>query len=83
MPMLSGARQRESSSGLGAVTKGMPLHVVLSHPIPTPPPSGTRAGRRAAIFRHVERGLPTTTPSPTSPSANTSCLTTRPCFRGE
>eukprot|EP00955_Chlamydomonas_euryale_P060274 357664-Chlamydomonas_euryale.AAC.3 len=35
-----------------------------------------RTGRRAANApsRHVERGLPTTPPRPTSPSANNSCL---------
>eukprot|EP00955_Chlamydomonas_euryale_P115209 366335-Chlamydomonas_euryale.AAC.11 len=37
MPVLSVARQRGSSSGLGAVTKGMPLRTVLTRPIPTPP----------------------------------------------
>eukprot|EP00955_Chlamydomonas_euryale_P025007 263375-Chlamydomonas_euryale.AAC.1 len=36
MPLLSVARQRGSSSGCGAVTKGPPLCMVLSHPIPTP-----------------------------------------------
>eukprot|EP00955_Chlamydomonas_euryale_P083417 363859-Chlamydomonas_euryale.AAC.3 len=36
MPVLSAARQRGSSSGLGAVTKGTPLRTALSHPIPTP-----------------------------------------------
>eukprot|EP00955_Chlamydomonas_euryale_P008077 85558-Chlamydomonas_euryale.AAC.2 len=35
MPVLSAARQRGSISGLGAVTKGMPLRKVLSHPVPT------------------------------------------------
>eukprot|EP00955_Chlamydomonas_euryale_P042607 352371-Chlamydomonas_euryale.AAC.3 len=35
-----------------------------------------RTGRRAAKARHVERGLPTTPPSPSSPSAKHSCLNT-------
>eukprot|EP00955_Chlamydomonas_euryale_P002363 25681-Chlamydomonas_euryale.AAC.4 len=45
------------------------------HTNPTPP--GTRTGHRApqALSRHVDRGLPTMPPSPTSPSAN-SYLTT-------
>eukprot|EP00955_Chlamydomonas_euryale_P058227 357001-Chlamydomonas_euryale.AAC.19 len=37
MPALSAARQIGPSSGLGVVTKGMPLRTVMSHPIPTPP----------------------------------------------
>eukprot|EP00955_Chlamydomonas_euryale_P037559 350808-Chlamydomonas_euryale.AAC.5 len=35
MSVLSAARQRGSSSGLGAVTKATPLRMVLSHPIPS------------------------------------------------
>eukprot|EP00955_Chlamydomonas_euryale_P106939 365736-Chlamydomonas_euryale.AAC.7 len=35
--VLSAARRKVSSSRLGAVTKAMPLRMVLSHSIPTPP----------------------------------------------
>eukprot|EP00955_Chlamydomonas_euryale_P113979 366245-Chlamydomonas_euryale.AAC.14 len=45
MPVLSVARQRVSSSGQGAVTKGTPLRTVLSHPIPTPPHQPGRENR--------------------------------------
>eukprot|EP00955_Chlamydomonas_euryale_P101214 365329-Chlamydomonas_euryale.AAC.15 len=63
MPVLSAAKQRGSSSGLGAVTKRTPLR------------TDVRTGRSAvkALSRHVERSLSTTPPSPTSPSANDSC----------
>eukprot|EP00955_Chlamydomonas_euryale_P089388 364462-Chlamydomonas_euryale.AAC.8 len=37
VPVLSVARQRGSSSGLGTVAKRTPLRTVLNHPIPTPP----------------------------------------------
>eukprot|EP00955_Chlamydomonas_euryale_P097463 365077-Chlamydomonas_euryale.AAC.13 len=72
MPVLGVARQRASSSGLGAARKGTPLRMVLSHPIPTPPHQpGRRTGYRATkdLSHHVECGLPTTPPRPTSPSA--------------
>eukprot|EP00955_Chlamydomonas_euryale_P061480 358051-Chlamydomonas_euryale.AAC.2 len=50
-----------------------PLCAVVSHPISAP---SRQPGREnGALSRHVERGLPTTPPSPTSPSANNSCKT--------
>eukprot|EP00955_Chlamydomonas_euryale_P113357 366212-Chlamydomonas_euryale.AAC.21 len=45
MPVLRAARQRGSSSGLGAVTKRTPLCTVLSHPIQTPPRQPGRESR--------------------------------------
>eukprot|EP00955_Chlamydomonas_euryale_P076339 362616-Chlamydomonas_euryale.AAC.5 len=59
---------------LGAVTnwKGTPPRAVLNHPIPTPsyhPGHENWAQRAAKPSRHMERGLPTTPPSP----ANNSC----------
>eukprot|EP00955_Chlamydomonas_euryale_P055141 356041-Chlamydomonas_euryale.AAC.4 len=81
MPVLSAARQRGSSSGLGAVTKGMPLRMVLSLLIPPPPRQPGRNNRAKSCqcsIRHMEHGLPSTPPRPTVPSANNSCLITDP-----
>eukprot|EP00955_Chlamydomonas_euryale_P109443 365933-Chlamydomonas_euryale.AAC.4 len=74
MPVLS-ARQRGSSSGLGAITKGMPLYTVYQ---PKPANQDVRTGCKAAKVpsHHLEHELPTTRLSATSPSANHSRLTT-------
>eukprot|EP00955_Chlamydomonas_euryale_P117588 366485-Chlamydomonas_euryale.AAC.23 len=45
MCVLSTAGQRGSSSGLGTVTKEMPLRMVLRHAIPTPPCQPGRENR--------------------------------------
>eukprot|EP00955_Chlamydomonas_euryale_P098661 365160-Chlamydomonas_euryale.AAC.3 len=71
-----------------------PLRAVLmGHPIPAPlrQPGRENQSQRTlspvlwllqlastALSRHMERGLPTTPCSPTSPAANNSCLTTNP-----
>eukprot|EP00955_Chlamydomonas_euryale_P053759 355607-Chlamydomonas_euryale.AAC.5 len=63
-----------------ALSQRAPLRAGLSRLIPTLSRQMGREYRRAveALSCHVEHGLPTTPPSPTSPSANNSCLTTYP-----
>eukprot|EP00955_Chlamydomonas_euryale_P098279 365130-Chlamydomonas_euryale.AAC.30 len=71
MPVLSAARQRGSSIGLLQRERHCARSWATPPPHPTPANRYVRKGRRAAkaLTRHVERGLPTTPPSPTSPSA--------------
>eukprot|EP00955_Chlamydomonas_euryale_P118800 366560-Chlamydomonas_euryale.AAC.9 len=79
--VISAARQTGPDSGLGAVTNGALLCVALSHPRP-PRHANQEAntGRRAetALSRHVDRGLPTTPSSPTSPPAKQQLLNNKP-----
>eukprot|EP00955_Chlamydomonas_euryale_P041365 351963-Chlamydomonas_euryale.AAC.2 len=65
MPVLSIARQRGSSSGLGVVTKGTPLRTVLSHSIQNP---SCQPGRENQVQSHVEHGCRPRHPTHQAPS---------------
>eukprot|EP00955_Chlamydomonas_euryale_P107856 365806-Chlamydomonas_euryale.AAC.6 len=72
MPVLSIARQRGSSSGLGAVTKVTPLRTVLRHPIPTPL---CQPGRPRAVLLHHAGFRPTSSCHPRAIGSRPTCLT--------